>query len=317
MDASGRGEDLRVQRIAAGGGVELSVLVPCFNAEARAARLLPTLVAAAAVLDASAEVIVVDNGSTDETASVAAAVDPLVQVVRLWPNQGASGARNAAAREARARWLLLCDDDVELTAEALATLWAARRPGYCFVPLVRDLQGALQNAIVSRWRLGDHKLLELPDPVDEVAYPLGACLLVERDLYWAVGGFDERYQPNGYEDVAFGFALRAQGAVAQMVPEATVRHHIHGGDTPHERAASFSDHRERYRERLYRNRWLFALLVLRGGRRWMVVGLGVPRTLLESCRERSPGPALGYVQAWRTYLTDLIWGGTRRRRTPR
>jgi len=248
--------------------------------------------------------VVVDNGSTDGTAEAVRAAAPRADVVVLQPNRGSSGARNAGARAAKGRWLLLCDDDVEVPPEALRSLWEARVSGACVVPQVRDLRGALQNALVARWHLGDLKLVELPAPIAEVVYPMSACLLLERELYWAAGGFDERFQPNCYEDPAFGFSLREVGARTRMVPQATVTHHVHGGSTPEEQEQRALEHKDRYTQLIYKNRWLFNLLVLRGWRRCQVVGLGLPRTVAESVRTRSAGPVVGYFRAWRIFVKD-------------
>lgn len=286
--------------------VSLSALVPSYNRADRLTELLPRLVDALAELNRSGvttELIVVDNGSNDGTADAARTTAPDAQVIVLSPNRGASGARNAAARVARGQWLLLCDDDVEVTPGALKALWAGRVQGQCLVPQVRDLRGVLQNSVVARWRLGDFKLYERTEPHAEVAYPVGACLLVESELYWAAGGFDERFQPQCYEDPAFGFALRDLGVITRMAVGATVTHQVHGGANPDEQSQRVSEHGRRYRQPIYKNRWLFDLLVLSGWRRWLVVALGLPRTLVQSVLTRSPAPVVGYWQAWVTFLT--------------
>lgn len=287
-------------------GVELSVLMICFNGAEKIARFLPCIAAALDGLNVSSEIVFVDNGSTDETAAAARAAVPSAEVVALSPNRGSSGARNAAAEAAEGRWLLLCDDDVELTVECLRALWEARDPQHCVIPLVRDLRGELQNAITAKWQWGDLKLVHHPEPVATVAYPMAACMLIPTNLYWRVGGFDERYQPNCYEDAAFGFALAEVGSKVVMVSGATITHYVHGTESSGLVLRSVTDHLSEYRERIYRNRWLFDLLVLRGWRRWLAVGLGLPRTALESWRIRSVAPARGYYGGWRVFLRDRV-----------
>lgn len=286
--------------------IELSVLMICFNSEPKVGRFLPCIETALEGVDLTSEIVFVDNGSTDGTAAAARASVPSARVVTLNPNRGSSGARNAAARAARGRWLLLCDDDVELTVDSLQALWAARDPRNCVIPLVRDLRGELQNSITARWRWGDLKLVSHPEPVVEAVYPVAACMLLTRSLYWEAGGFDERYQPNCYEDAAFGFALAGVGARVVMVPDVTITHFVHGNDASGIALRSVSDHMDEYRERIFKNRWLFDLLVLRGWRRWLAVGLGLPRTVLESFRTRSSGPARGYFRGWRAYLRSRV-----------
>ena len=276
----------------------------CFNGAPKVPRFLPLVAEALEQLPVRSEIVFVDNGSTDGTAGAARRAVPSARVVVLSLNRGSSGARNAAASAARGRWLLLCDDDVELTAECLQALWAARDPAHCVIPLVRDLRGELQNAITAAWHWGDLKLVNHARPVATVAYPMAACMLLTAGIYWQVGGFDERYQPNCYEDAAFGFALAEAGSEVRMVPQATIVHYVHGTDPSGIALRSVTDHIDEYRERIYTNRWLFDLLVLTGWRRWLAVGLGLPRTALESWRVGSVGPARGYCLGWKVYLRD-------------
>lgn len=286
--------------------VELSVLIPSYNGAQRAPVFLPKIIAALDALPVTSEIVYVDNGSLDGTADVARAVAPSATVVRVAPNRGSSGGRNEGARHARGSWLLLCDDDVELTPESLQILWEAREEQTCVIPRLHDLRGELQNSITSRWSRGDLKFLEHPTPVEPLAYPVSACMLLKGDLYWAAGGFDERYQPNVYEDVAFGFALRRRGASIRMVPKAVAMNHVHGEQR------SVEQHRAEYRSPIYRNRWLFNLLELTGWRRCMVVALGLPRTVLESVRVRSGGPVIGYLSGWAVFLVQLRLSRSRR-----
>ncbi len=294
------------------GPVDLSVMMIAFNAAPKISRFLPCIAEALAEFDASSEIIFIDNGSIDGTADAARAAVPAAEVITLTPNRGSSGARNAAARAAKGKWLLLCDDDVELTVNCLRTLWDARDPSHCIIPQVRDLRGVLQNSVTAQWRWGDLKLVNHAEPVPTVAYPMAACMLLTKALYWSVGGFDERYQPNCYEDTAFGFALAEHGAQVVMVPEAAIIHFVHGTEETGLALRSVDDHLQEYRERSYRNRWLFDLLVLKGWRRWLTVSLGLPRTALESWRTRSVGPARGYCLGWKVFLRDRMLAGRAR-----
>jgi hypothetical protein len=86
-----------------------TVVVPAYNASSG---LPATLEAVLAQKEVDFEVIVVDDGSTDDTAEVAAAVDDQrVRVIRQ-PNRGVSAARNAGLSAAAGRWVtfLDCDD---------------------------------------------------------------------------------------------------------------------------------------------------------------------------------------------------------------
>jgi phosphatidylinositol alpha-1,6-mannosyltransferase len=93
----------------------VSVIVPCWNVEDF---LVKTLESIAGQTYKNIEIIVVDDGSTDRTREVAAAV-PGVHVLAQ-ENRGAPAARNAGARQAKGAFLLFCDADVLLQPHAIA-----------------------------------------------------------------------------------------------------------------------------------------------------------------------------------------------------
>ncbi|MGH9463241.1 MAG: glycosyltransferase family 2 protein [Vicinamibacteria bacterium] len=85
----------------------VSVVIPCYNG---AAFLRETLASVLAQTHPVLEVIVVDDGSTDDSAEIAASFGPPVRVIRQ-PNQGESVARNRGVRESRGEWIAFLDAD--------------------------------------------------------------------------------------------------------------------------------------------------------------------------------------------------------------
>lgn len=96
----------------------VSVVIPTHN---RASRLARTLRSIARQQEVDLEIVVVDDGSTDDTADVAAAVDCRVRVVRNAERSGVSVARNRGIARARGDWIAFCDDDDLWAPEKLAT----------------------------------------------------------------------------------------------------------------------------------------------------------------------------------------------------
>jgi glycosyltransferase involved in cell wall biosynthesis len=263
---------------------DVSVIV-CTNRPAVLERFITSL--AEAVRDAvpAGELIVVDDGS-DPPVSTLAGID---RVIRRRAG-GASAARNTGATAAAGDWLLFCDDDLLLGAQAIDRLWGARAPRHCLVPELRGPDGILQNAFTARWRRGDLKFDCAAHRIHNVAFPVSACLLVEKSVYWECGGMDERFVGIYYEDVMFGYALQRIG-VATIMVDAVAVHHSHGGHV--------GPVPTYVRHGIFAGRWLFNALALRGWRRAVVLSLGVPRTLAESVRLRSIEPAAGYVRGLR------------------
>ena len=85
----------------------VSVVIPCYNG---AAFLRETLASVLAQTHPVLEVIVVDDGSTDDSADIAASFGPPVRVARQ-PNRGESVARNRGVRESRGDWIAFLDAD--------------------------------------------------------------------------------------------------------------------------------------------------------------------------------------------------------------
>lgn len=107
----------------------VSVVIPCFNAEAYIGATLRAVLAQAGV---TLEVIVVDDGSTDDSARQVAEAFPQVRVLRR-TNAGVAAARNAGIAAASHDWIAFCDaDDIWLPGklsaqfEALAAAPQAR-----------------------------------------------------------------------------------------------------------------------------------------------------------------------------------------------
>ena len=100
----------------------ISVVIPCYNA---AAFLRATIESILGQTQPVLEVIVVDDGSTDDSARIAESFGPPVRVIRQ-PNQGESAARNRGIEAAAGEWVAFLDADdlwlptkVELQAEAI------------------------------------------------------------------------------------------------------------------------------------------------------------------------------------------------------
>jgi glycosyltransferase involved in cell wall biosynthesis len=97
-----------------------SVVIPMFN---RAAFISRSIESCLRQSEASLEIIVVDDGSTDGSAEIVErCTDSRVRLFRQPSNQGQCPARNRGASESRGRWLVFLDSDDELAERALHTL---------------------------------------------------------------------------------------------------------------------------------------------------------------------------------------------------
>ena len=193
------------------------------------------------------EVICVDNASRDGSAEAVAAAFPEVHLLRSPVNLGAAGGRNLGIRAAGERFgyqyaLFLDDDTVAdewLADELIAALEAdpasaiatpkAYRPGR---NEVFASAGGLQV------RLGRGSITDIgagaPDGGQfDRSVTVDACdgfaMLVRRDALERTGGFDDAYNPYGWEEVDFSLRVRAGGATIRYAPTAIC---WHAGGTP-------------------------------------------------------------------------------------
>ncbi|MBK7973343.1 MAG: glycosyltransferase family 2 protein [Deltaproteobacteria bacterium] len=101
---------------------DVTIVVPAFNEE----RGIGPVIEALARLAGRPRILVIDDGSSDATGAVARAAG--ARVIRHARNRGYGAAVKTGVRNARTRYVLLCDADGQHRAEDVAKLVAARRP---------------------------------------------------------------------------------------------------------------------------------------------------------------------------------------------
>jgi glycosyltransferase involved in cell wall biosynthesis len=158
---------------------EISVITPCRNGAA----YLAEAVASIAAQHVDAEVVVVDDGSTDLTADIVASLGCKVIFI---PHSGLSAARNVGLKAAQGEYLLFLDRDDVMTDGALQQIFAAfTDDAHCVSAKVRDF-------VSSKLSEEDKSI---PAPRSE---PYGGLLtgayLFKRTIFERVGCFNEKFQ---------------------------------------------------------------------------------------------------------------------------
>lgn len=181
------------------------------------------------------EVILVDDGSTDERALGVATGRRNVILVRSEVNAGFTKSANLGASRASGRYLVFLNNDTEVTPGWLDALLDAACSGPEVAVVGSRLvypDGRLQEAGGCIWEDGTglnygkwhDPLLSQFNYRREVDYCSGAALLVDRGFFESIRGFDERFSPGYYEDTDLCFAARASGRVVLYEPESRVVH---------------------------------------------------------------------------------------------
>jgi glycosyltransferase involved in cell wall biosynthesis len=132
--------------------VPVSVVIPAYNEEAR---IREALASVRAQTVQPYEIVVVDDGSTDRTASIARAAG--ARVIEQ-PNRGLAAARNAGIRAAGAPWIAFLDADDHFFPHKLERTWAAheRSPEVSFVlcdfAVVEGGRTVSPSALAATWQ---------------------------------------------------------------------------------------------------------------------------------------------------------------------
>jgi N-acetylglucosaminyl-diphospho-decaprenol L-rhamnosyltransferase len=237
----------------------LSVCVVNFQG---AAYLDQALAAIEALEAPVAEILVVDNASTDGSPESAARW-PGVEVIRLTENRGPGVARNVGFARASNRLVLFLDHDVlpepdcaralvEGLRSANATL-AVPRIVFADNPMTVQYEGADAHFIgLMAFRNAGRAVTDCPDGIAEVQSLMTACFLLDRERWHRASLFDELFfYP--FED--HDLALRARIAGHRIVSVAAARCR-HGSGTPGLALRSGTGHTEARVVNLFRNRWI-------------------------------------------------------------
>jgi len=207
--------------------VKLSVVIPCFNAAGTIATQLEAL--GGQRWSEPWEIIISDNGSTDETWTVVERYGgrlPNLRVIDSSDKCGAAHARNVGAQAASGDALVFCDADDEVAPGWVAAIGKALSE-HDFV--ASRFEGGKLN---EPWVLQSHRCPQQTG-IQEYKYPpflphAGGCGLgIKRSLHILVGGFDEDIL--FLDDTDYCWRVQLAGAELHFVPDAVI--HIRYRDT--------------------------------------------------------------------------------------
>ena len=186
----------------------------------------------------SYEIIIIDNGSSDGTAEYLDSIKNSVNVIRNSENTGFAKACNQGASNSQGRYLLFLNNDTKVIPGWLdALVKCARKDEKIGVVGAKLLypDNTIQHAGVGisdsphpifAFHLHHKVAKDAPEVNLEQEYQAvtAACMLIEKDLFDTVGGFDEGFV-NGYEDVDLCFRVRELGRKVIYCPSSELYHY--------------------------------------------------------------------------------------------
>jgi GT2 family glycosyltransferase len=199
---------------------QISVVIPAYNG---GTQLDDCLNALARVATAPAEVIVVDDGSTDGSIQRVAEHNAGVRILATSGRLGPAAARNIGAQAATGDIVFFLDADVCVHADAIERLDTAFSD-----PAIDAVIGSYDDDPSSRDFLSQYKNLMHcfvhQTARSEASTFWSGCGAIRRDLFLTMSGFDASYRRPAIEDIELGYRIRRAGRRILLDRDLRVKH---------------------------------------------------------------------------------------------
>lgn len=207
----------------------IAVVIPNWNGSRLLAKLLEDLQGQTRRAD---ELIVVDNGSSDDSVAVAKRVG--ASVIELGRNTGFAHAVNTGIQECRADWIVVLNNDVSPKADWLSNLLAKLDHGDVWFATGKLLDAYRRDRIdggfdamcrgACAWRCGQGRLdSPIWNEPRRIYFPPFTAAVFRASLFQQVGLLDEAFE-SYLEDIDFGIRCAAAGFSGIYIPEAVAYH---------------------------------------------------------------------------------------------
>jgi len=207
----------------------VSVIIPNYNGKELLSQLLPSL----KVEKLIKEIIVVDDGSNDGSPDFILKYFPKIRLISLDKNTGFAPACMEGAKISSSDYYLFLNNDIQIYSpflEPMVELAEKERDTFSVVPQIINASNHLFNEALIKmfFSLGFFYQKPLLLNSYSVALPLpygcGAAVLVKKDKFWQLNGFDTMFAPFYWEDFDLGFRGWLSGWQTIYQPESKVIH---------------------------------------------------------------------------------------------
>lgn len=180
------------------------------------------------------EILFVDNGSTDGSSEFIKHQYPEVKIIQLKENTGFCGAVNVGISNAKAPYVLLLNNDTEVTETFVEELYRAiqkdERIFSCSSKMIQyhqrermDDAGDLFSALGWAFARGKGKHIDQYDKEKNVFFSCAGAAIYRKSILDKIGYFDENHFAY-LEDADIGYRARIYGYINKYVPKAVVYH---------------------------------------------------------------------------------------------
>ena len=218
----------------------VSVIIVSYNSEDFIGKCISSVIKN---LPSGGEVIVIDNFSSDSTVAELEQFGSNIKLIKSSENLGFSKACNKAAKEARGEYLFILNPDTEIDTPVLGELisfYESTQNAGIVGPRLIMADGEVQQSVKKLptiWGAFKEYILGVKnaysqyipsgDEPTEVEMVYGAAMLIKRDLFQELGGFNEKFFLY-YEDVDLCKRARAIGKKIYYYPQVSLKHLVGG-----------------------------------------------------------------------------------------
>ena len=216
----------------------ITVVIPNYNGAQLLHKNLPSVFAACKAYGGQCSIIVVDDGSADDSLSVLRHEFPEVEVVIHDKNKGFAEAIHSGVNAAKTELLFLLNSDVFVQLEIFAPLVTYFDDPQTFAvnPLIYDEQGKVKRHSwnlrqfkagalkLVNWRLENALQLRAQGELLPSAYAHGGSFMVRKSMFLALGGFHPIYKPFYSEDYDLGLRAWRRGWPSYFEPSVHIVH---------------------------------------------------------------------------------------------
>ena len=238
----------------------ISIVIPNYNGAHLLQKNLSSVIAAAIAYGENTTIIVVDDGSKDNSIQVLSEAFPQIILVKHAINQGFAEAVMTGVKAAETELLFLLNSDVELHLDCLEKLapYFNHADTFSVCPLMLNEDGSVNR---HSWNLRSFKggYLKLVDWNVEAAkklaqnkqlkslYACGGCMMVRKSMFMELDGFHPIYKPFYGEDFDLGIRAWYRGWSTYFEPNATLIHQSQGSIKDNVKRAKVKEIRRRNR----------------------------------------------------------------------
>lgn len=219
----------------------VTIIIPNFNGAHLLKRNLPSVIAAAGNYSGGASIIVVDDGSSDDSLQVLNQLFPAVRVVPHPRNRGFAEAVHSGVHAAETELLLLLNSDVQPHPECIKPLveYFQDTSTFSVSPCVFDEDGNVDRHAwhvrqyqasglkLIPWKLEDARAKRAASRL-KTLYASGGSMLVRKSMFLELRGFSPIFKPFYSEDYDLGLRAWRRGWASYFEPYSTVVHQKQG-----------------------------------------------------------------------------------------